>query len=520
MATKLIIKNGKTQPNTDNLDVNELGIYNKKLYSKTEDNTIYYFGQEKVDKVSGKGLSTNDYTTEEKQKLAGLKNYSLPLASSSARGGIKIGSEFTLNSEALTVNKINWSKLSNTPNTLSGYGITNDVIESSDVVQGIEDTTTKDSSPVSQAAVKTYITTKINESISANEAMTFKGTLGTGGTITQLPASGYKIGWSYKVITAGTYAGNKCEVGDLIIAIKSGPLSGTNIVNGDWTVVQSNIDGAITSSTSLIANQLVLGNGHSISTLAAGSDGRVLKMVSGKPAWSTDNNTNTTYTFADGTDGSFTVTPSDGSAKKISIGTPAVANALNLSEDIGSNVQPVYFDVSGIPSPISYTIRSNVPANAKFTDTTYSNFSRSADGLVPHPTTTTSTRFLREDGTWVVPTNTTYTLATTSKNGLLKQLSGNTSQFLRGDGTWAEPLSVKKYVATNVALTASSGIFTWNITAATHGISSYPIVQIFEVSTGEMVLADVIVNNSYQVTIKIVGTGTLAAGTYRVIIIG
>jgi hypothetical protein len=29
----------------------------------------------KVDKVSGKGLSTNDYTTEEKTKLAGLSNY-------------------------------------------------------------------------------------------------------------------------------------------------------------------------------------------------------------------------------------------------------------------------------------------------------------------------------------------------------------------------------------------------------------------------------------------------------------
>lgn len=29
----------------------------------------------KVDKVSGKGLSTNDYTTAEKNKLAGLVNY-------------------------------------------------------------------------------------------------------------------------------------------------------------------------------------------------------------------------------------------------------------------------------------------------------------------------------------------------------------------------------------------------------------------------------------------------------------
>lgn len=32
----------------------------------------------KVDKVEGKGLSTNDYTNEDKQKLNGLSNYSHP----------------------------------------------------------------------------------------------------------------------------------------------------------------------------------------------------------------------------------------------------------------------------------------------------------------------------------------------------------------------------------------------------------------------------------------------------------
>lgn len=49
----------------------------------------------KVDKVSGKGLSTNDYTTAEKNKLAGIaegaNNYSLPTASASAKGGITLG---------------------------------------------------------------------------------------------------------------------------------------------------------------------------------------------------------------------------------------------------------------------------------------------------------------------------------------------------------------------------------------------------------------------------------------------
>ena len=45
----------------------------------------------KVDKEKGKGLSTNDFTTAEKNKLAGLSNYILKAATSEALGGIKIG---------------------------------------------------------------------------------------------------------------------------------------------------------------------------------------------------------------------------------------------------------------------------------------------------------------------------------------------------------------------------------------------------------------------------------------------
>lgn len=50
----------------------------------------------KVDKVSGKGLSTNDYTTAEKDKLSGIaenaNNYSLPMATDSVLGGITVSS--------------------------------------------------------------------------------------------------------------------------------------------------------------------------------------------------------------------------------------------------------------------------------------------------------------------------------------------------------------------------------------------------------------------------------------------
>ena len=37
-----------------------------------------------VAKEAGKGLSTNDYTTAEKEKLAGLKNYSHPTSAVTA----------------------------------------------------------------------------------------------------------------------------------------------------------------------------------------------------------------------------------------------------------------------------------------------------------------------------------------------------------------------------------------------------------------------------------------------------
>lgn len=50
----------------------------------------------KVDKEEGKGLSTNDYTNEEKQKLAGLQDYTLPVATSGALGGVKSGSDISV----------------------------------------------------------------------------------------------------------------------------------------------------------------------------------------------------------------------------------------------------------------------------------------------------------------------------------------------------------------------------------------------------------------------------------------
>lgn len=56
----------------------------------------------KVDKVEGKQLSTEDYTTAEKTKLAGIEananNYTLPTATASALGGVKVGANLAIDS--------------------------------------------------------------------------------------------------------------------------------------------------------------------------------------------------------------------------------------------------------------------------------------------------------------------------------------------------------------------------------------------------------------------------------------
>ena len=54
--------------------------------------------------------------------------------------------------------------------------------------------------------------------------MYFKGTIGTGGSAgTALPTSGVKVGDTYKIITAGTYAGQAAKVGDMFIATATTP---------------------------------------------------------------------------------------------------------------------------------------------------------------------------------------------------------------------------------------------------------------------------------------------------------
>ena len=147
-----------------------------------------------------------------------------------------------------------------------------------------------------QIATTAFVQSLVGSKIAAADAMIYKGTIGSSGaTTTTLPAI-HTTGWTYKVITAGTYAGVTCEVGDMIICLADG----TTANNADWSVVQTNIDGAVTGPSSAVGDRIAVFNG---------TTGKVIK-------------------------------------------------------DSG------------------YTIATSVPANAKFTDTTYSAATTGAAGLM------------------------------------------------------------------------------------------------------------------------------------------
>ena len=91
------------------------------------------------------------------------------------------------------------------------------------------------------------IQNKINNSFIANEAMRFKGSISIEGNSykinNELTPDGTlpkgEVGDTYRVSSVGSYGGNYCEVGDLLICYESGATKGDD----GWTVVQTNING-------------------------------------------------------------------------------------------------------------------------------------------------------------------------------------------------------------------------------------------------------------------------------------
>lgn len=313
----------------------------------------------------------------------------------------------------------------------------------------------------------------IDNKITAADAMIYKGTLGTDGTVTKVPANGYKVGWTYKVITAGTYAGIKCEVGDMLIAINNGPVSGTTVVNADWTVVQANIDGAVTGPASATAGHIAVFDG---------ATGKVIKDGTYTIATSVPSNavfTDTKVTSVDNhykpangttligtagspvTAGGKVVTgitaDSSGHITDIITGTIPAAPTLSGLGGVGtinaSGTAPLTLSAS--KSSTTVTISGSVAEMTAATSNT-----AGAAGIVPAPDAGKQAAFLRGDGTWAFPTdtNTTYVFANgTDGSFTVTPRNGKPQKVLIGKPATAGTADNATQVKNSLIVTLNSG---------------------------------------------------------------
>lgn len=138
------------------------------------------------------------------------------------------------------------------------------------------------------------IQNKINQSFAANDAMRFKGTIGLtsannyiiNGIEAEFPSKTAEVGDTYRVVTAGRYAGVQCEVGDLLICIKADSTGKTTA----WTVAQTNINGQIYHTINGVQKGFYSNDTDTFSIFApttAGALGQVLISRGGNsaPGW-------------------------------------------------------------------------------------------------------------------------------------------------------------------------------------------------------------------------------------------
>lgn len=269
---------------------------------------------------------------------------------------------------------------------------------------------------------------KINQSYVANDAMRFKGTIGLtsvnnytiNGTASEFPSKTATVGDTYRVVTAGNYAGIKCEVGDLLICIKADPTGTTT----SWTVAQTNINGQIYHTINGVQKGFYSNDANTFTIFApttAGALGQVLTSAGGNsaPVWKnqseiiagglTDAAKKALFTVLTYTNDVLTVTiggttktatirgrravnvnstevlpTTDSTALKFINGNGISFNWDNKNKNLSVNAN-VGFTTDG--SHRNYAVKTDTSqqlyVNVPWTDTTYGLVSEKANGIAP-----------------------------------------------------------------------------------------------------------------------------------------
>lgn len=208
----------------------------------------------KVDKVSGKGLSTNDYTTAEQTKLAGIdegaNNYTLPESTSSVLGGVKVGTNISVSSGTISVANGSTSakgvvQLSSATNSTStSLAATASAVKSAyDLAKGKQSpATTLAGYGITDAYTKTEIDTKLTS------AVVYKGTVES---YSKLPTTDRKVGDMYNITSADTT--NGINAGDNVVwsgsawDVQGGTVDLSGCVHTSDAMTNTEIDALFTS---------------------------------------------------------------------------------------------------------------------------------------------------------------------------------------------------------------------------------------------------------------------------------
>lgn len=207
----------------------------------------------KVDKVAGKGLSEEDYTTAEKNKLEGIAEganaYSLPNATASVLGGVKIGTNINVSSGVISV----------TDGTTSAKGVvqlTDSVASASkttaatpNAVKSAYDLANSKQSPATTLSgygiTDAYTKTEVDAKLTS--AVHYKGTVAS---YSDLPTSN-NVGDMYNITAADS--ANGIKAGDNVVwngsswDVQSGTVDLSGCVQITDTITNAEIDTIVAS---------------------------------------------------------------------------------------------------------------------------------------------------------------------------------------------------------------------------------------------------------------------------------
>lgn len=232
-----------------------------------------------------------------------------------------------------------------------------------------------------QIATTAFVKTAVDNAIATADALTYKGTVdgGSTGDYGALTPAASK-GDVYKVSAAGKVDGVKVEVGDMLVCNADSTAAATSsnyaTIAANWDFIQTNIDGAVSSSSTSVTTNTV--------AIFDGTTGKVIKssgLTIGKSVPS-----NAVFTDASVTDVGNHYTPSGGTSKSASGGT-----ATQLPTESGSsNVQVV----TGVTVDAAGHVTGVSSKGLWSPNTTYSSQAAAAGG------TTTSLCTTGEKYTW------------------------------------------------------------------------------------------------------------------------